>query len=65
MRRQGAQIYLIEGRTEKQKRAPIEKVAQALVEVVGAPQEIVRVWIHHVRKKNWGSAGRTAKSLER
>ena len=32
-----AQIYMIEGRTEEQKRAVIEKVTQALVEASGAP----------------------------
>ena len=37
-----AQIYLMEGRSEEQKRAVIEKVTQALVEAVGAPVENVR-----------------------
>ncbi|MFW2457928.1 tautomerase family protein, partial [Methyloversatilis discipulorum] len=36
-----AQINLIEGRTEDQKRAVIEKVTQALVEAVGAPPDAV------------------------
>ena len=40
-----AQIFILEGRTEDQKRAIIEKVTQALVEAVGAPKENVRVWI--------------------
>lgn len=60
-----AQIYLIEGRSEEQKRAVIEKVTQALVEAVGAPVENVRVWIHEVPKTNWGIAGKTAKDLGR
>jgi 4-oxalocrotonate tautomerase len=60
-----AQIYLIEGRTEEQKRAVIEKVTLALVEAVGAPQENVRVWIHDVPKENWGIAGQSAKDLGR
>ncbi|MBS0348706.1 MAG: 4-oxalocrotonate tautomerase family protein [Proteobacteria bacterium] len=60
-----AQIYMIEGRTEEQKRAVIEKVTQALVEAVGAPQENVRVWIHDVPKANWGIAGVSAKDLGR
>lgn len=60
-----AQIYLIEGRTEDQKRAVIEKVTAALVEAVGAPKENVRVWIHEVPKTNWGIAGQTAKDLGR
>lgn len=60
-----AQIYLMEGRSEEQKRAVIEKVTAALVEAVGAPQENVRVWIHDVPKTNWGIAGQTAKDLGR
>lgn len=60
-----AQIYLMEGRTEEQKRAVIEKVTVALVEAVGAPKENVRVWIHDVPKTNWGIAGQTAKDLGR
>ena len=60
-----AQIYLIEGRTDDQKRAVIEKVTDALVEAVGAPRENVRVWIHEVPKTQWGIAGKTAKDLGR
>lgn len=60
-----AQIYLVEGRTEAQKRAVIEKVTQALVEAVDAPKENVRVWIQDVPKENWGIAGESAKDLGR
>lgn len=60
-----AQIYLIEGRTEEQKRALIEKVTQAIVDAVDAPKENVRVWLHDVPKENWGIAGVSAKSLGR
>jgi len=58
-----AQIYLLEGRTEEQKRAVIEKVTQALVEAVGAPVNTVRVLIQDVPKTNWGIAGTSAKDL--
>ncbi len=60
-----AQIYMIEGRTEEQKRAVIEKVTQALVDAVGAPKENVRVCIHDVPKENWGIAGTSIKDLGR
>lgn len=60
-----AQIYLIEGRTDEQKRAVIAKVTAALVEAVGAPVENVRVWIHEVPKTQWGIAGKTAQELGR
>ena len=60
-----AQIHLIEGRTEEQKRAVIEKVTQALVDAVGAPRENVRVLITDVPKENWGIAGVSAKDRGR
>jgi 4-oxalocrotonate tautomerase len=60
-----AQIYMIEGRTEEQKRAVIEKVSAALVEATGAPIANVRVWIQDVPKENWGIAGVSAKDLGR
>lgn len=60
-----AQIYILEGRTEEQKRQVIEKVTAALVEALGAPVKNVRVWIHDVPKTNWGIAGETAKDLGR
>ena len=60
-----AQIYMLEGRTEAQKKAVIVKVTQALVEAVGAPIANVRVWIQDVPKEYWGIAGTTAKDLGR
>ena len=60
-----AQIYMLEGRTEDQKRAVIEKITQALHEAVGAPKEAIRVWIHDMPKENWGIAGVSAKDLGR
>lgn len=60
-----AQIYMIEGRTEAQKKAVIEKVTQALVEAVDAPVANVRVWIQEVPKENWGISGVSAKELGR
>jgi 4-oxalocrotonate tautomerase len=60
-----AQIYMIEGRTEEQKRAVIEKVSAALVEATGAPLANVRVWIQDVPKENWGIAGVSAKDMGR
>ena len=60
-----AQIYMVEGRTEEQKRAVIEKVSAALVEATGAPIANVRVWIQDVPKENWGIAGVSAKDMGR
>lgn len=60
-----AEITMMEGRTEDQKRAVIAKVTQALVEAVGAPVETVRVVIREVPKANWGIGGVSAKDLGR
>ena len=60
-----AQIHIMEGRTDEQKRAVIEKVTAALVEAVGAPIETVRVLITEVPKSQWGIGGKTAKDLGR
>lgn len=60
-----AQIFLLEGRTEDQKRVVIQKVTEALTEALGAPKENVRVWIHDMPKENWGIAGVSAKDLGR
>lgn len=60
-----AQIYLIDGRTEDQKRAVIQKVTEALSEALGAPKENVRVWIHDMPTTNWGIAGVSVKDLGR
>lgn len=48
----GSQIHLLEGRTEPQQRAVIDKVTQGLVVAVGAPVNSVRVWIQEVPKGN-------------
>ncbi|WP_227815105.1 2-hydroxymuconate tautomerase [Nitrogeniibacter aestuarii] len=60
-----AHIHILEGRTEDQKRAVIEKVTAALVEALDAPQQSVRVLIQEVPKTNWGIAGQSAKDLGR
>jgi len=60
-----AQIHILEGRTEEQKRAVIEKVTQALVEALDAPQQTVRVIVTEVPKTNWGIGGVSAKDLGR
>lgn len=60
-----AQICLIEGRSEEQRRAVIERVTEALSEAVGAPRETVRVLIMDVAKDSWGIGGKSAKDLGR
>ena len=60
-----AQIYMIEGRTEEQKRAVIEKVTEALVEAVGARARTCVCGSTTCPRENWGIAGRSAKELGR
>lgn len=60
-----AHIYMMEGRTEEQKKAVIEKVTRALCEAVDAPAQNVRVVIQEVPKTNWGIGGVSAKELGR
>lgn len=60
-----AQIYLLEGRTEEQKRAVIEKVTDALCDALDAKRDTVRVLVLDVPKAQWGIGGKTAKDLGR
>jgi 4-oxalocrotonate tautomerase len=60
-----AQIYMLEGRTDEQKKKVIEKVTAALVDAVGAKPETVRVMILEVPKSQWGIGGVSAQDLGR
>lgn len=59
------QINMIQGRSEEQKRAVIEKVSNAIVEATGSPMQAVRVMIVEVPNTNWGIGGQSAKDLGR
>ena len=52
-----AQVSLLEGATEEQKRAVIAKVTAALGESLGAPPASVRVLITELPSLNWGVGG--------
>ena len=60
-----AQIHILEGRTDEQKRVLIEKVTDAIVESLNAPRESVRIIDSDVPKTQWGIGGQTAKALGR
>lgn len=60
-----AHVYILEGRSDEQKRAVIEKVTQALHEAVDAPKETIRVILQEVPKDHWGIGGRSARDLGR
>jgi len=58
-------IHLLEGRTEEQKRAAIQRVTAALQESLGAPPETIRIWFTEIAKTDLGIGGKTAKELGR
>ncbi len=59
------QIYLLEGRTEDQKKAVIKEVTATVCSMLQVEPERVRVWIHDMPTANWGIGGVTAKELGR
>lgn len=58
-----ANVFMMEGRTEEQKKVLIEKVTDALEEALGSPRENVRVWIQEIPASQWGIAGKPASEL--
>ena len=51
-------VKMIEGRTDDQKRALVEKVTAAVSETTGAPVENVVVFIEDMQKNHYGVAGK-------
>ncbi|WP_422124046.1 2-hydroxymuconate tautomerase [Planococcus sp. X10-3] len=51
-------VKMLEGRTEDQKRALVEKVTEAVSETTGAPVEKVVVFIEDMKKSNYGTKGK-------
>ncbi|MCU9613342.1 4-oxalocrotonate tautomerase [Caldibacillus lycopersici] len=63
MKRRGQQmpyvtVKMLEGRTEDQKRALVEKVTEAVVETTGASVEKVVVFIEEMPKNHYAVAGK-------
>ena len=54
-----AQLYIAPGRDDAKKKALIEKVTQAFVDVLGTQPEMVWVTIQEVPRSDWGMAGKT------
>jgi 4-oxalocrotonate tautomerase len=50
-------VRMLEGRTEEQKRALVEKVTAAISETANAPKERVTVYIEEMAKSNYAEAG--------
>lgn len=51
-------VKMLEGRTEDQKRALVEKVTEAVSETTGAPAENVVVFIEDMKKSDYGVNGK-------
>lgn len=50
-------VKMLEGRTEEQKKALVEKVTEAVSETTGAPKENVTVFIEEMSKNHYAVAG--------
>lgn len=50
-------VKMLEGRSEDQKKALVEKVTDAVVETTGAPKEAVVVFIEEMSKNHYAVAG--------
>lgn len=51
-------VKMLEGRSEEQKRAMVEKVTDAVSETSGAPKENIVVFIEEMSKNHYGVAGK-------
>jgi len=51
------EIHLLKGRTDKQKKALLGAVTQAIHESIGAPLETIRVWIQEMPLTEFMSCG--------
>lgn len=51
-------VKMLEGRTDEQKKALIEKVTDAVTETTGAAPEKVAVFIEEMSKNDYGVAGK-------
>lgn len=56
-------VQMLEGRTDEQKRALVEKVTDAVVETTGAGVEKVSVIIEEMKKEHYAVAGKRMSHL--
>ena len=50
-------VKMIEGRTEEQKKALVEKVTEVVSETTGAPKENVTIIIEEMAKNHYATGG--------
>ncbi|MGG0528512.1 2-hydroxymuconate tautomerase [Bacillus pumilus] len=58
-------VQMLEGRTDEQKRALVEKVTDAVVETTGAGVEKVSVIIEEMKKEHYAVAGKRISEHQR
>ncbi|VXB80977.1 2-hydroxymuconate tautomerase (promiscuous) [Bacillus sp. 349Y] len=51
-------VKMLEGRTDDQKRALVEKVTEAVSETTGAPEEKIVVFIEEMTPNHYASGGK-------
>ncbi|MDL4839099.1 2-hydroxymuconate tautomerase [Aquibacillus rhizosphaerae] len=51
-------VEMLEGRSDDQKKALIEKVTEAVVETTGAPAEKVVVFVEEINQRHYGVGGK-------
>ncbi|MDE8563923.1 MULTISPECIES: 2-hydroxymuconate tautomerase [Anoxybacillus] len=51
-------VKMLEGRTEAQKKALVEKVTEAVAETTGAPKEKIVVFIEEMSKNHYAIGGK-------
>lgn len=56
-------VQMLEGRTDEQKRALVEKVTDVVVETTGAGAEKVSVIIEEMKKEHYAVAGKRMSDL--
>ncbi|WP_338778922.1 2-hydroxymuconate tautomerase [Metabacillus sp. FJAT-52054] len=57
-------VKMLEGRTEEQKKALVEKVTAAVSETTGASEDKIVVFIEEMTKNHYGVAGKRLSDME-
>ncbi|MDE0640010.1 4-oxalocrotonate tautomerase [Bacillus sp. CNPSo 3703] len=56
-------VQMLEGRTDEQKKALVEKVTDAVIETTGAEAEKVSIIIEEMKKEHYAVAGKRMSDL--
>lgn len=56
-------VKMLEGRSDEQKKALVEKVTEAVAQTTGAPKENIVVFIEEMSKKHYAVGGKIFSDL--